>query len=133
MHKCWLLWFICLMAYQPSWVIWYQSYSCSRIVSKFGDSCSRIVSKFGSFSLATTLRCKGRSYSFPWLPHFIFDQYLIILSVKVRLHQIPFLSRWYDSTWDWTQVFQAIGEHSTHYGISLKVNVIIWPKFEIAY
>ena len=23
-----------------------------------------------------------------------------------------FLSLWYDSTWDWTQVFWAIGEHS---------------------
>ena len=22
---------------------------------------------------------------------------------------------WYDSTWDWTQVFRAIGEDSNHY------------------
>ena len=25
-----------------------------------------------------------------------------------------FLSLWYDATWDWTHVFRAIGEHSTH-------------------
>ena len=24
-----------------------------------------------------------------------------------------FLSLWYDSTWDWTSVFRAVGEHST--------------------
>ena len=28
---------------------------------------------------------------------------------------IIFLSLWYDSTWDWTQVSQAIGEHPNHY------------------
>ena len=26
-----------------------------------------------------------------------------------------FFSLWYDSTWDWTQVSQAIGEHSNHH------------------
>ena len=26
-----------------------------------------------------------------------------------------FLSLWYDLTWDWTQVPQAIGKHSNHY------------------
>ena len=25
-----------------------------------------------------------------------------------------FLSLWYDSTWNWTEVSLAIGEHSTH-------------------
>ena len=27
---------------------------------------------------------------------------------------IIIISFWYDSTWDWTPVFQTIGEHSTH-------------------
>ena len=40
---------------------------------------------------------------FPGLLHFTLDPYLIMLSV---------LSLWYDSTWDWTQVSRAIGEHS---------------------
>ena len=29
------------------------------------------------------------------------------------------LSLWYDSTWDWTPVFRAIGEHSTHQAITV--------------
>ena len=28
-----------------------------------------------------------------------------------------FLSLWYDSTWDWTRAYQAIGKHSHHYAI----------------
>ena len=36
-----------------------------------------------------------------------------MLSVK---HQVPFFFiLWCDSTWDWTQVSQAIGEHSNHH------------------
>ena len=26
-----------------------------------------------------------------------------------------FLSHWYDSTWDWTEAFRAIGEHSNYH------------------
>ena len=36
----------------------------------------------GPFSIATTLGCRGRHYSFPGLLHFILDTYLIMLSVK---------------------------------------------------
>ena len=35
-----------------------------------------------------------------------------MLSVKQGGIKYHFLSLWYDSTWDWTQVSWAIGEHS---------------------
>ena len=34
------------------------------------------------FLIATTPRCRGELYSFPWIAPFTLDQYLIILSVK---------------------------------------------------
>ena len=34
-----------------------------------------------------------------------------MLSVKQGGIKFHFLSLWYDSTWDWTQVSRAIGEH----------------------
>ena len=40
-----------------------------------------------------------------------------MLSVKQGIIKYHFLSLWYDLTWDWTQVSQAIGEHSNHYAI----------------
>ena len=46
------------------------------------------------------------------LLHFTLDTYLIILSVKQGGIKYHFLSLWYDSTWAWIQVSQAIGEHS---------------------
>ena len=49
---------------------------------------------------------------FSGLLHFTLDPYLIMLSVKQGGIKYHFLSLWYDSTWDWTQVSQAIGEHS---------------------
>ena len=52
---------------------------------------------------------------FPGLLHFTLDPYLIILSVKQGGIKYHFLSLWYDSTWDWTQVSRAIGKHSNHY------------------
>ena len=39
-----------------------------------------------------------------------------MLSVKQGNIKYYFLSLWYDSTWDWTLVSLAIGEHSKHYG-----------------
>ena len=45
---------------------------------------------------------------FPGLLHFTLDRYLIMLEASSTI----FLSLWYDSTWDWTQVSRAIGEHS---------------------
>ena len=51
---------------------------------------------------------------FPALLHFTLDPYLIILSIKQGGIKYHFLSLWYDSTKDWTQVSQTIGKHSTH-------------------
>ena len=64
------------------------------------------------FSIATTPMCRGGRYSFPGLLYFTLDPYLIMLSVKQGGIKYHFLSLWYDSTWDWTQVSRAIGEHS---------------------
>ena len=36
-----------------------------------------------------------------------------MLSVKQGDIKYHFFSLWYDSTWDWTPVSQAFGEHST--------------------
>ena len=49
------------------------------------------------FSITTTLEC-GTSFSA--VLHFTLDMYLIMLSIKQRDYQVPFLSLWYDSTWD---------------------------------
>ena len=38
-----------------------------------------------------------------------------MLSVKQGSIKYHFLSLWYDSTWDWTGVSQAIGKYSNHY------------------
>ena len=64
------------------------------------------------FSIATTTMCRGGRYSFPGLLYFTLDPYLIMLSAKQGGIKYHFLSLWYDSTWDWTQVSRAIGEHS---------------------
>ena len=77
------------------------------------------------FSIATTPRCRGGRYSFPGLLYFTLDPYLIMLSVKQGGIKFRFLSLWYDSTWDWTQVSRAIGEHSNRqanvrYDVTLK-------------
>ena len=58
---------------------------------------------------------------FPGLLHFTLDPCLIRLSVKQGGLKYYFLSLWYDSTWDWTQVSWAIGEHSNHHS-----NVLSW-------
>ena len=64
------------------------------------------------FSIATTPMCRGGRYSFPGLLYFTLDPYLMMLSVKQGGIKYHFLSLWYDSTWDWTQISRAIGEHS---------------------
>ena len=57
--------------------------------------------------------------------------YLIILSIKqgVKYH---FLSLRYDSTWDWTPVSRAIGEHCSHKGIDyyLFISFQLWFDIE---
>ena len=45
-----------------------------------------------------------------------------MLSVKQGGIKNYFLNLWYDSTWDWTQVFQAIGKHSNHHANVLNSN-----------
>ena len=64
-----------------------------------------------NFSIATTPRCRGGCYFFPWIAPLYLDPYLIMLSVKQGRIKYHFLSLWYDSTWDRAQVSQAISEH----------------------
>ena len=66
------------------------------------------------FSISTTSTCRGGRYFFLWIAPLTLDMYLILLSVKQGGIKYPFLSLWYVATWDWTQVFRTIGEHSTH-------------------
>ena len=44
-----------------------------------------------------------------------------MLSVKQGGIKYHFLSFWYDSTWDWTQVSRAIGEHTGRKGNRLGI------------
>ena len=58
-------------------------------------SCAIIVEYDSNvpFTIATTLRCKGGCYSFPWVPSHTFDAYFIMLSVKqggTKCHFFPF-------------------------------------------
>ena len=53
-----------------------------------------------------------------------------MLSVKQGSIKYHFLSLWYDSTCDWTQVSQAIGEHYNHYAnvrYEVSVNMLYFP------
>ena len=54
------------------------------------------------FSIATTPRCRALLRSLDCST--TLDPYLIMLSVKQGGIKYPFLSLWYDSTWDWTPV-----------------------------
>ena len=47
-------------------------------------------------------------------------------SVKQDNIKYHFLSLWYDSTWNWTQISRAIGEHSNHYA---KDNITVQSGF----
>ena len=60
------------------------------------------------FLIATTPRCKRGCYSIPWIAHFTLDPYLIMLGVKQGSIKYHFLSLWYVSIWDWTQVVSNI-------------------------
>ena len=52
-----------------------------------------------------------------------------MLSVKQGGIKYHFKSLWYDSTWDWTQVSRAIGEHSrTIKEKKMPYNWYIMPK-----
>ena len=67
------------------------------------------------FLITTTQRCRGRHYSFPWIAPLTLDAYFIMLSIKQGGIKYHFLSFWYDSTWDWTPIYQTIGEHCNRY------------------
>ena len=64
------------------------------------------------FSIATTPRFMEGHYSIPWIAPLY--PYFIMLSVKEGGIKYHFLSLWYDSTLDWTPVWQTLGEHSTY-------------------
>ena len=58
-----------------------------------------------------------------------------MLSVKQGSIKCHFLSLWYDSTWDWISVSQAIGEHSTNLVngavLYIYIYIYIYIAFEI--
>ena len=56
------------------------------------------------FSVATTRGVRKGDTPFPGLLHFTLDTYIVMLSVKQVGIKYHFLSLWYDSTWDGTQV-----------------------------
>ena len=66
------------------------------------------------FLIATTPRCRGGRYSFPWIASLYPWSFTYIAECWARRYQVPFLKFWYDATWDWTQVFRTIGKLSTH-------------------
>ena len=67
------------------------------------------------FDSLTTPRCREEGATpFPWIaPLYPWSVpiycWVLIAKGGIKYH---FLSLWYDSTWDWTQVSRAIGEHS---------------------
>ena len=60
-----------------------------------------------------------------------------MLSFNQRGIKCHFLSLWYDSIWDWTQVSKAIGEHSNHYtkvrytGMDSILRIFLYSFFSI--
>ena len=63
------------------------------------------------FSIATTSRWREGATPFPGLLHFTLVTYLIMLSKEVSSTIFKVFGM---TLWDWTQVSQTIGEHSTH-------------------
>ena len=43
-----------------------------------------------SFSIATTPRCRGGRYSFPWITLLTLDPYLMMLRCQARKYKVPF-------------------------------------------
>ena len=64
------------------------------------------------FFIAPTPTCRGCATAFPGLHHFTLDPNHIMLSVKQGCIRYHFLSLWYDSTRERTQVSQTIDKHS---------------------
>ena len=75
------------------------------------------------FSIATTPRCRRMAQ----LLSLDCSTYLIVLSTKQGKIKYHFLSLWYDTTWDWTQVSRTIGEHLNHYNeVNLLLVFSVW-------
>ena len=85
------------------WVIWWEEEYIDIKLATIVEGNPK-----APFSIATTPMCRGGRYSFPGLLYFTLDPYLIMLSAKQGGIKYHFLSLWYDSTWDWTQVSRAI-------------------------
>ena len=64
------------------------------------------------FSIATTPRCRGGRYYFPWIAPLYPWSLPYNAECQAKYH---FMSLWYVSTWDWIPVFQTVGGYSTHY------------------
>ena len=99
-------WFLQNYGYPQTW-----DFSNISKVSKVGDHSRG----WPEGSLSDSLLHQGvgeGATPFPGLLHFTLDPYLIMLSVKQGGIKYHFLSLWYDSTWEWTQVSRTIGEHS---------------------
>ena len=54
-----------------------------------------------------------------------------MLSVKQGGIEYHFKSLWYDSTWDWTQVSRAIGEHSNRWANVPVDDQYKWPQLAV--
>ena len=67
------------------------------------------------FSIATTLKCRGGRYSFPWIAP-LYPWYVPYnAELSKEISSTIFLCLWYDSTRNWTPVSRTIGKHSTHF------------------
>ena len=63
------------------------------------------------FSIATTPICWRGRYSIPWIAPLYLWFWPYNPEYWARQCQVPFLTLWYDSTWDWTPVSQTTDEH----------------------
>ena len=61
------------------------------------------------FFISYYTNCREEHYFFPKIAP-LYPRY-IMLSVKQGGIKYHFLNLWYDSTWDWNLVYQAIGKH----------------------
>ena len=69
------------------------------------------------FSIATTPKSGGGRCSFPWNAPLYPWNVPYNAECWPRRYQVPLLSLWYASTWDWTPVSRPIGEHSTSWSM----------------
>ena len=98
----------CICIYLNICTLYLQNIYIYKKVSKVGDH-SRGWPEGSLFDSLLHQGVGEGATPFPGLLHFTLDPYLIMLSVKQGGIKYHFLSLWYDSTWDWTQVSRAIG------------------------